>query len=99
MNIFYKASIILSLAICVASILQSHQLRTQIKELKATITNLEDARSILSLESREDAIEVGYKQCIIDAQIGKSRYIVTQANDGKGLSLWKLEKTIDPKKE
>jgi hypothetical protein len=103
MNIFYKTSIILAIGICIASIFQSHQLRSQISSLKATISELEGARAILSLEVQEHAREEGYKQCIIDSQMGKTRYIVTQNTNNHSLSLWKLEEVVKdqslPKKQ
>jgi phage shock protein A len=84
MNIFYKTSVVLAIAICIASILQSHQLRSQIKELRSTIKQLENANSILDLDK---------KQCILDAKLNKSRYLLTE-EDNK-VTLWKLEEVIE----
>jgi len=95
MNTFYKTAVILAICICVASVFQSYQLRSQIKSLKDTISDLEGTNAVLSLESQERAREEGYKECIIDAQMGKSRYLVTEKTNG--MVLWKLEETINKK--
>jgi cell division protein FtsL len=89
MNLFYKTSIFLAIAICIVSVFQSYQLRSHISSLRETIGELETKNNILGLEERERAREEGYKECIMDAKMGKSRYIITE--EGDKLTLWKLE--------
>ena len=91
----YKIAILLAIGAGFISVIQTDQLRTQLKTEREYLHYYENQNSILQRESLLRSFENGYKRCILDIYNGEPKYLLTEDPQTKGVTMWSRDSFIE----
>jgi hypothetical protein len=91
----YKFAILLAIGAGLISVLQTDQLRNQLKKEREYLHQYESHNSIIQKESLNKAFENGYKRCLVDIYNGNPRYLVTETEKDGLITLWKKDSKVN----
>jgi hypothetical protein len=87
----YKIAILLAIGAGFMSVIQTDQLRTQLKAEREHLQYYENQNTILQKEGFLKSFEDGYKKCILDIYNGEPKYLLTEDPQTKDITIWKRE--------
>lgn len=89
----YKIAILLAIGAGFISILQTGQLRDQLRLERDYLAYSEAQATLVQRESLKRSYESGYKRSLIDSHLNQNSYIITEDPTTKEITLWKKEST------
>jgi hypothetical protein len=94
-SFLYKVAILLAIGAGFISVLQTAELRSQLKAEREYIKHFENQTGVFQKESLSKAFEAGYKKCILDIYKGTPEYALTKNGDTDSLTIWKRDSVVN----
>lgn len=95
-SLLYKIAILLAIGAGFISVLQTDQLRDQLKTERLYLKYHEDQGAAVQKEILDRCFEKGYKTALIDVYNGNPKYLLTRGVNQNEVTVWKREETTSP---